>query len=403
MQQRPRLSLRLRTQTRITREVQLALRYLQTPALELAEELARVAGENPLLEIEDEQERFASAPALPRGRNEPWPEDRESVQRYEPGMQERLVAELRLFHPRSKQSEAAEYLIGCLDERGYLGASLEDLAADLRISVEVAETALSLVQTLDPPGIGARDLRECFLLQLERQGDADSATYRIVRDSWPLLVGARGTRSVRPSDRDLLDSVRAHLRRLAPHPGWQIAVDPVPVRIADVRIERIEGAWTVSLPDTGFPRVHRGWAADSALAGQARAAHWLVETLERRRQTIIQVTRAIVEEQVGYLERGLEGLKPLTLQAIARRVGVHESTVARVAKDKYADTPRGIVPLRFFFSGGVATASGGALSSRLVEARIRALVTAEDPAAPLSDQDSRFVWSPREFALRVVP
>lgn len=387
MHQRPRLSLRLRAQTRITREVQLALRYLQTPTLELSEELARTAEENPWLEI-DESEQLPFTPALPRCLPEPWPEEREPLQRYEPGMHERLLMDLRLHCDPSDRRAAAEYLIGCLDERGYLGAPLAELAFDLRVSESFAEEALRLIQALDPPGIGARDLRECLLLQLERRGEVDSAAYRFVRDAWASLLQGWAGRRPRDPDAEMFEAVRIHLRRLVPHPGWQLGTDPVPSRVPDVSIEWVEGRPVVTTLERGLPRLRRDWAPGGpVLEAQSRSARWLLDVLERRRQTIVQVTRAIVEEQSGYFELGLEGLKPLTLQAIARRVGVHESTVARVAKDKYAETPRGIVPLRFFFSGGVATESGEELSSRVVEARIRSLVESEDPSAPLSDQE----------------
>jgi RNA polymerase sigma-54 factor len=205
--------------------LQLALRYLQAPALEMAAELGRAAEENPFLELEeaDDDLGFAHSP-VPRGVVETWTEDTGTVRVYEPSAHETLLAELRLLCREPELFGPAENVIGCLDERGYLGLPVEEIAGELGIGLDRAERALALVQRLDPPGIGARDLRECWLLQLERRGEQDTVAYRTVRDGWASSERERAKRRGRRSAGCPLaragSSRRIRSGRWCPTSGW---------------------------------------------------------------------------------------------------------------------------------------------------------------------------------------
>jgi len=292
------------------------------------------------------------------------------------------------------------YLIGSLDDRGYLAADPVQIAADCGVSPAVVLRALAVLHRLDPPGIGARDLRECLLLQLRSRGRRSSLAYRLVRECFAELAARRYAAMERRFGVDaaaLAEALR-EVRRLRPHPGVLVGSEPVRYIVPDVKIERAGAQYRVSIEDQAVPRVRLDAAARlwrrSGQPGpwlpeakeRCRMARWVVRAVARRRATLQRVTECIAEEQGEFLERGMSHMRPLSLRTIAARLGVHESTVARVAAGKYVDTPRGVFPLRFFFARAVPVCGGGESSMAAVAERIRRAIAQEDRESPLTDE-----------------
>ncbi|MCA9728053.1 MAG: RNA polymerase factor sigma-54 [Candidatus Eisenbacteria bacterium] len=312
---------------------------------------------------------------------------------------ESLLCQLRLEVRDEETLARATYLIGCLDERGYLAEPWEAISADMGVEPESLLPALRALQGLDPAGIGARDLSECLALQLERGGLGETLAARIVGGALGDLAAGRHAALLRRFHvtPEALEAALAEIRRLDPHPGRAFAPEPPRYVLPDLVVRRDGEGWEIRLGSHAQPTLriqthYRGLAESSVgsagdfLRGRLRDARWLVGALDRRRATMVRVMEAIVDAQEEFFAEGPRALRPLTLQEIASGVGLHESTVARVAKDKYVDTPRGIFPLRFFFSSRISTQSGPDTSARAVKARIRALVEAEKSDRPLSDR-----------------
>ncbi|MCH7714753.1 MAG: RNA polymerase factor sigma-54 [Gemmatimonadetes bacterium] len=273
-------------------------------------------------------------------------------------------------------------------------------------TVAEAEVVLTIIQQLDPPGIGARDLRECLLLQLQDQGDEDTLTYRLVedRDVFEDLIAHRWSDLAKRfslNPRKVQDAADM-LAKLNPKPGLRYSTTGDSYIIPDIVVEETEGDYRVFLNDTGMPRLrisktYRELAGDKKrFAGATRefvtnklnSAAWLVQAIEQRRQTVLKVMNFIVDRQRDFFEKGVEHLKPLTLREVADVINMHESTVSRVTNQKYAQTPRGVLPLKFFFSAGLGrTGPGENASARAVKAQINKLVSNEDTSSPLTDSD----------------
>ena len=319
--------------------------------------------------------------------------------RGELGLQEVLIAQLRLEQRDPIILEQATFLIGCLDARGYLGASLEQIAEDLKTEPSHLEQALRAVQQLDPPGIGARDLRECLLLQLRRADSGQSLAAGILEEGFDLLTRHQYAALQRRFEigEDELESALCEIRRLDPCPGGGIGAHAPQYVIPDLVVREVGDTLEVHLGERSSPRVRidplysrlASEAPEPALGdflnGRLRSARWFLRALDRRRLTLIRVTEAIVEAQSEFFSAGAGALRPLTLRQIADRVGLHESTVARVTKDKYVETPRGIFPLKFFFSSRISTESGRDTSARAVKSKIREMIDSEPSDQPLSD------------------
>ena len=281
-------------------------------------------------------------------------------------------------------------------------ASSSSAGADAYSLVEVEEM-LRIIHQLDPPGICARDLRECLLLQLEDNGSRDTLTYKLVEEAFDDLIGHRWSDIAKRyaiDPRDVQDAADA-LARLDPKPGLRFLSSEGEYVVPDLIVEKIEGEYRVFLNDSGMPRlriskVYRNLAGDKKqFVGETRefvteklnGAQWLIQAIEQRRQTMLKVMNFIVDRQRDFLEKGIEHLKPLTLREVAEVIDMHESTVSRVTNQKYAQTPRGVFPLKFFFSSSLGTTSGEDASARAVRAQIRKLVDEENSTKPLTDAE----------------
>lgn len=332
-----------------------------------------------------------------------------------------LVDQIQLLELTPRQALLADEFIGNIGDDGYLSASLDEIRAGINdviakaaehegrddeelplyTAVEIEEM-LGIVQSLDPAGIGARDLRECLLLQLTAMGKSESLPARLVRDHFDELIAHRWNEVARqiaaaPAD---VQAAADEVAKLNPKPGLLKSAAPDNYVVPDLIVEKVDGEYLVFINDGNLPRLrlsrsYQDLARDRKkmdaehkefINSKLNAAQWLIQAIEQRRQTMLKVMHFIVNRQREFFDKGIQFLKPLTLREVADAIDMHESTVSRVTNDKYAQTPRGVLPLKFFFSSGLATASGEDVSARGIKATIEKLVKDEDEKDPLTDQ-----------------
>lgn len=259
-----------------------------------------------------------------------------------------------------------------------------------------------MLQSLDPPGVAARDIQECLLIQLRELGKTETLTYRLVAEAFPDLIAHRWNDLARrfgvPA-RDVQDASDS-LASLDPKPGLKYAARDDGYITPDLIVDKIDNGYKVFLNDTGMPRLRLSRAYQDVtrdrkkltpenrefIAAKMNSATWMIQAIEQRRQTMLKVMNFIVDRQRDFFEKGIEYLKPLTLREVAEVINMHESTVSRVTNEKYVQTPRGVLPLKFFFSSALATSSGEDASARSIRAKLDKMVKDEDPAKPLTDQ-----------------
>jgi len=317
-------------------------------------------------------------------------------------LQEMLLEQVRESALPQEQWPVAEMLIGNIDEYGYLKATLEELTQSTGLPVEKILDVLKVIQSFDPPGVGARDLRECLMLQLERTGQQASLEYRIVRDFMEALGKrripeiARGTGTEVDEVQDALENIA----RLEPRPGRAYLPDNDQYILPEVFVQRSGDDFVVTTNNEHIPHLRiSNTYKDLMSQGQntpevrnyirekIRAGKFLIKSLHQRQQTILNIAREIVHRQREFMDKGVAHLKPLTMVQIAQVVGVHETTVSRAVSGKYMQTPQGIFEMKYFFTAGIQTASGDGLSNTSVKDMIAEIFKAEDPAKPLSDQE----------------
>ncbi len=294
----------------------------------------------------------------------------------------------------------AEYIIDELDADGYVVDTLEEIAAALKIDVKRVAKALAIVQALDPAGIAARVIEECLLLQLQRKELGDTLAARVVSICFEELKACKYDairRKLSVSTDELREAV-GEIAKLDPRPRIDpVAGDPGYIT-PDLVIDEVDGEFVVYLNDQDVPRVRinptyrrilsSGAASEERefISKKLKAARWIVQSIENRRRTMVRVTESIVRAQRAFFEKGLSALKPLTLQQIADDVGMHESTVSRVTRGKYVQTPRGTYELKYFFSSGIPKRNGDHVASKAVQDSMREIISKEDKKKPLSDQ-----------------
>jgi RNA polymerase sigma-54 factor len=363
-----------------------------------------------------------------------------------------LREQLQMLTLTPRQLLLAEEFLGNINEEGYLAASLEEILGSVNqliaghveaggedrgdgeggeqdfdggapaaapahstavtappsplsppfYTIPEAEEMLSVIQRLDPSGVGARDLRECLLIQLVELADTESLTYRLVSEAFPDLIAHRWNDlakrfGVEPG---AVQSAADQLSRLDPKPGLKYSEQSDGYIIPDLIVEKIGGRYQVFLNDTGMPRLrlsrsYQEIARDKKkmtpenrefIASKMNSANWMIQAIEQRRQTMLKVMNFIVDRQRDFFEKGIEYLKPLTLREVAEVINMHESTVSRVTNEKYVQTPRGVLPLKFFFSSALSTASGEDASARSIRAKLEKMVSEENSGKPLTDQ-----------------
>lgn len=337
-----------------------------------------------------------------RGEQENSDEHYERVPSTAVCLSEHLLSQLRIETDDPGLLDAGEFLIGSLDERGFLGIALDDVAAAVGVSLEKVEEALALLQTFDPSGVGARNLRETLLLQL-KQGDLENTrAWQIVNDHFEDLVQNRYmdlARKLKTTPREIQAAAMV-IGKMNPRPGILFSHDDPRYISPDLVVDRVDDQFIVCLNDQNVPRLRVSKAYEGILAdkngsssetrnyirNKLTAANQLINTIERRRRTMVKVMNSIVENQREFFESGIRHLKPLTLQQVAEQIGMHESTVSRVTSGKYVQTPRGVFELKFFFSSSIRSDTGEDVSAKRVKDRVKELIAGEEKKKPLSDQ-----------------
>jgi RNA polymerase sigma-54 factor len=438
---KPSLQLKLGQQLTMTPQLQQAIRLLQLPALELQAHIRELLETNVMLEpMEEGHEEgldtttleHAAAPEPTEAREEgprenavevlddgwgehsvgpaetPWSGDDDDRQQEfadsaGQSLQEYLLWQLELVKLEPRALAIARAIVDAISDDGYLTEPLEEIANTLRpeIHCEPAEVvaALTDVQALDPPGVGARSVGECIELQL-RQLDPGipgfNAAIEIARHHLERIAGrelAVVKRELRASDEELASAL-ALVRSCHPRPGATVSAGSAEYVVPDVFVRRTEHGWAVEINSATLPRVrlNQSYASligrnstHATMRAQLQEARWLLKSLEIRHETLIKVARSIVERQTAFLEHGEEHMRPMILKDIAEAIGMHESTISRVTSGKYMHTPRGVFELRFFFSSHVEGADGSGTSSTAIRAKIKKLVKDETADSPLSD------------------
>ena len=317
-------------------------------------------------------------------------------------LEDHLVWQLRLSRLSEDEEKIGFYIIGNLAENGHLAISLDEVCQATGGAPETAEAVLKKIQFFDPPGVAARDLRECLLIQLQNLGLADSLAARIVSDHLEQLENRRFEKLARELGVTVDDIVAASqlIASLEPRPSRGFDEEEIRTIIPDVSVEKIGDEWVIFLNDEGLPRLRvssfyrrlasqQGEEEEKArqyLQEKVRAATWLIKSIHQRQQTLYRVTQSIFKFQREFLETGVSQLRPMVLKDVAEDIGMHESTVSRATANKYVHTPHGLFELKYFFQSGLRSGNGEDVASESVKDKIRGIISAEDPKKPLSDQ-----------------
>ena len=452
------LQLRVSQHLALTPQLQQSIRLLQLSTLELHQELEQILSDNPLLERLDDpldhsirllgDGSVSSAPATTASSDAPapeaapaadgetsfegseggdsgessgdsdWsfddvartskaPEDddaRPQMEAHEVTLREHLLEQMRVTVKNPRDRALVELVVDALDDNGYLTESLEEIHArlpeELEVEAEELSMALNLLQSFDPPGVGARDAAECLALQIRRMPRIPMVTRRtalaIVEKHLPLFAQRDFNKLKKALDCDDEDLREAQvvIRQCNPHPGAAFASDASDYVVPDVIVKRTRSGWQVTLNHEVMPRLRvnslyanilKQNKGEGSMSSQLQEAKWLIKNMRQRFDTILRVAQAIVDRQRNFFSHGAVAMRPLVLREIADTLGLHESTISRVTTQKYMLTPHGMFELKYFFGSHVATDAGGEASSTAIRALIKQLIGAEDPKIPFSD------------------
>jgi RNA polymerase sigma-54 factor len=457
MEMKHGLYLRQKPMLVMTQRLQQALKLLQVPTLELQQILQQELQQNPLLEeiVDfDEAEETTAEPATadtpetperPEGATEAGPEPNTDAEREEntkvegekslaeweeywqgdydghytrgevqsaedfyekvpttiATLADHLTAQLRLATSDPELIVIGEYLIGSIDDRGYLTMSDAEVAEVLQIEEAKVSAAVAVLQSLDPPGVAAHDIRGCLLIQLRGRDQEDTLAYQIVDREFENLKEKRFheiARALRITVEQVQEAADV-IATLNPRPGNEIASEDAKYVVPDLVVDRVDDEYVVYLNDRNVPRLRisnayrelmtqrkKGDETQEYILGKLNSAKWLIQTIEQRRRTMVKVMNCIVDQQHAFFDKGISQLRPLTLQQVVSQIGMHESTVSRVTTNKYVQTPRGVFELKYFFSSGLETSTGEDMSAKTARDIIQQLIDGEDKKEPLSDQ-----------------
>ena len=315
---------------------------------------------------------------------------------------ETLMGQVREINLTDEQREIAELIVGNIDDFGYLKATVAELSASTSLPEQKISEVLKIIQSFEPPGVGAGDLRECLLLQLERADRRESLEYRIIRDFMEELGRrripeiARGTGHPVEEVQDAL----ARIARLEPRPGRAFLPDTDQYVLPEVFVQKSGDDFVVTTNDEHIPHLRISNTYKDLMAGggnttevknyireKIRAGKFLIKSLHQRQQTILNIGREIVKRQREFMDKGVSNLKPMTMAQVAQVVGVHETTVSRAVSGKYMQTPQGVFEMKFFFTAGLHSATGSDVSNASVKDMIAEIFKSENPAKPLADQE----------------
>jgi RNA polymerase sigma-54 factor len=316
-------------------------------------------------------------------------------------LQQNLIGQLNQSALAADDRKTAEMIIGNIDDNGFLQSTPEQMALNSGIPKENFEKLLALIQSFHPAGVGARDLRECLLLQLQRQGKKNTLEYKIISEHMEDLGKRRFLEIARRMNIDVDEVQKAadKIGRLNPRPGQIFAAAPQNYVLPDVTVEKVDGDYQIILNDEQIPHLRisslykdiiaqdrNGSEVKDYIRDKIRSGKFLIRSIHQRQQTISNIAHQIVSRQREFLEHGPSHLKPMTMGEIADAIGVHETTVSRAVSGKYMATPQGIFEMKYFFTSGYQTATGESLSNTSVKEAVLDLVKHEDGNAPLSDQ-----------------
>ncbi len=335
-------------------------------------------------------------------------------------LDDHLRDQISLLELTPRQLLLADEFTGNIGEDGYLSCALEEIHSSINevvtkaaeregfegelplYTMEEVEEMLRIVQGLDPSGVGARNLRECLLLQLRDLNQQDTLQYRLVSEAFDELIAHRWSEISKRFGIGAADVQRAadEIAKLDPKPGLRYSTANDGYIVPDLVVDKIDGEYRVFVNDANLPRLklsraYQEIARDKKkfegenkefISSKLNSANWMIQAIEQRRQTMLKVMNYIVERQRDFFEKGVRALRPLTLREVADVIGMHESTVSRVTNEKFVQTPRGVLPLKFFFSSGLSTTGGEDVSARGIRDQIQKLVENEDPRNPLTDQ-----------------
>ncbi|HVR42518.1 MAG TPA: RNA polymerase factor sigma-54 [Thermoanaerobaculia bacterium] len=443
-----KLHLKLSQKLIMTPSLQQAIKLLQLSKLELQEVLNQELLENPLLDEAQEQEETKAEEAESedakeqekkaeeeKKEEEQKAEEKDSFdeidydayfqdyieygynprmsEEYEefpientltrpPDLTDHLSWQLSMSDASPEIKEVATFLIGNIDEDGYLRATEEEIGEGTGATGEEIGEALGLLQTFDPIGVGARDLRECLLLQLAQLELDDPLAERVISEQWDMVMNRHFVQLAKLLGIELkqLEGVIEVIKSLDPKPGRKYSNERAIYVEPDVYIHKIGDEYIIQLNEDGMPKLRINGSyrqmlhsMDSKKDGETvnyikekiRSAVWLIKSLDQRQRTIYKVAESIVKHQREFLDKGIDFLRPLVLRDVADDIQMHESTVSRVVSNKYMHTPRGLFLMKYFFHSGIDSDFGGDISSLTVKRKIQAYITEEDPRKPLSD------------------
>lgn len=318
-------------------------------------------------------------------------------------LEDYLLFQLTLSGLKDDDLKIGRYLVEAIDDNGYLTVSAGQVSAAFKTGEDRVEKIIDVIQTFDPAGVGARDLRECLIIQLASRGELDELTEYIIMNHLEDLGENKLNKVARtlgiPAGR--VQEISDMIRTLEPKPGRSFAGgEGVRYITPDVIVEKIDGEYVITSNENSIPHLmvspyysslSREAKNDEELSkyltDKFNSALWLIKSIEQRKRTIYNVVSAVVDFQKDFLDKGPKYLKTLTLKQVADAIGMHESTVSRSVNGKYMQTPRGIFEIKFFFSGGVAAGDGEGVSSNSIKAMIKEIIDSENTARPYSDQD----------------
>ncbi|HWN23634.1 MAG TPA: RNA polymerase factor sigma-54 [Candidatus Sulfotelmatobacter sp.] len=325
-------------------------------------------------------------------------------------LQQNLIGQLNQTALNAADRKAAELIIGNIDDNGFLQDTPEEMTLNTGIPKEDFERMLALIQSFYPPGVGARDLRECLRIQLERVGKQNSLEYKIISEYMEDLGKRRFPEIARRMGMSVekVQECANNIARLNPRPGQIFATAPPNYVLPDVTVEKIDGDYQVILNGEQIPHLRisntykdimaqdgNGSEVKDYIRDKIRSGKFLIRSIHQRQQTISNIAQQIVSRQRDFFEHGTSHLKPMTMKEIADAVGVHETTVSRAVSGKYMATPQGVFEMKYFFTSGYQTADGESMSNTSVKEVILDLVKNEDGNAPLSDQEIVLILSER--------
>lgn len=450
-----RQQVKMAQQLRMTPQLQQAIRLLQLSRMELINEIRQEMVENPVLEEVPDSEMYQNEERAPGGNDDAelrkkekerdterleevkvednqlgdidWDSFLENYSQPTPGnsyqgmngdelpqidqtlsttesLTEHLMEQVRLSGMNDDEEYIATLIIGNLDGDGYLrNATTEEIAEDAGASIEDVEFVLSIIQEFDPLGVGARDLRECLLIQAARLHPEDEVLRQMISDHIPNLERKSYQKIAKDLGVDMDEVIRAakSISRLEPKPGREFHEDDARYITPDIYIYKVGGEFVPVLNEDGMPKLRisnyyrqelqkkkKNGEKDEVkdyIQDKLRGAMWLIRSIHQRQSTIMKVTESIIKFQREFFEEGVEHLRPLVLRDVADDIGMHESTVSRVTTNKYVHTPRGTFELKYFFNSSITNLEGEDLASEAVKAKIRDIIANEDGMKPYSD------------------